>query len=121
MHQYVLEDLEVYQLAVEIANEIWKDVGTWNSFAKYTLGEQLTKAADSISFNISEGYGRYSHKENIHFCYISRGSLFETITGIKKALNRNLISLVRFEYLFQKLNNLHLKLNAYIKHLKSVT
>ena len=103
---------------MEIADEIWKDVITWNPFAKYTLGEQLTEAADSISFNISEGYGRYSYQENIHFCYISGGSFFETITGVKKAPNRNLIRLFRFEYLSLKLNNLHLKLNSYIKHLK---
>lgn len=118
MHPLVLEDLEVYQLSLEIADEIWKEVITWNNLAKYSLGEQLTRAADSISFNISEGYGRFSYKENIHFCYISRGSLFETMTGIKKAMNRNFISLSCFECLSQKLNDLHLKLNSYIKYLK---
>jgi len=118
MHPLVLDDLEVYQQAMEIADEIWKEVVTWNHFAKYTIGEQLTEAADSISFNISEGYGRFSYKENIHFCYISRGSLFETITGIKKAINRNLITLSCFQFLSEKLNNLLLKLNSYIKYLK---
>jgi four helix bundle protein len=121
MHPLLLDDLEVYQLAMKIGDEVWKTVATWNHFAKYTLGEQLTEAADSISFNISEGYGRYSYKENIHFCYISRGSLFETITGIKKALNRKLISLSNFENLLQNLNNLLLKLNSYIKYLKGKT
>lgn len=118
MHPLVLEDLEVYRLSLEISDEIWEEVIKWNNLAKYTLGEQLTKAADSISSNISEGYGRYSYKENIHFCYISRGSLFETMTGIKKALNRNLICRTHFEDLSQKLNDLHLKLNSYIKYLK---
>ena len=121
MHPLLLEDLEVYRQAIEIADEIWKEVLTWHPFAKYSLGKQLTEAADSISFNISEGYGRYSHKENLHFCYISRGSLFETITGLKKAQNRNLISSSHFENILQKLNDLHLKLNSYIKYLKTKT
>lgn len=121
MQPLVLEDLEVYKQGMEIGDEIWKEVITWNHYDKYTLGKQLTEAADSISFNISEGYGRYSYKENVHFCYISRGSLFETITGINKALNRNLINITRYNYLSEKLNNLLLKLNSYIKYLKGKT
>jgi len=118
MDHYSLEDLEVYKLSMEIADEIWDDVLKWAHFPKFTLGEQLIEAADSIAFNISEGYGRYSYKENIHFCYISRGSLFETKTGIKKALNRKLICKARFDFLLDKITELLLKLNSYINYLK---
>jgi four helix bundle protein len=118
MDHYSLDELEVYKLAMEIADNIWDDVIKWHHFPKYTLGEQLTEAADSIAFNISEGYGRYSYKENIHFCYISRGSLFETRTGIKKALNRKLICKIRFDFLTDKIDELLCKLNSYINYLK---
>jgi len=30
--------------------------------------------------NLAEGKGRYSKKEFIHYCYIARGSLYETMT-----------------------------------------
>lgn len=30
--------------------------------------------------NLAEGKGRYSRKEFIQFCYIARGSLYETMT-----------------------------------------
>ena len=42
--------------------------------------EQLESAAISVSSNIAEGKGRYSKKEFIHYLYISRGSLFETVS-----------------------------------------
>ena len=42
--------------------------------------EQIDSACTGISMNIAEGKGRYSKKEFIHFLYIARGSLFETIT-----------------------------------------
>ncbi|TMI72809.1 MAG: four helix bundle protein [Bacteroidetes bacterium] len=45
----------------------------------------MTDAADSIAFNISEGYGRFHYKENKNFCYYSRGSAKETLTGVHKA------------------------------------
>ncbi|HEY1114029.1 MAG TPA: four helix bundle protein [Chitinophagaceae bacterium] len=87
-----LDELEVYKSAVDIANEAWHCVNRWHYFHKDTLGRQLTKAADSIALNISEGYGRYSYKENRNFCYYARGSAYETMTALKLAHDRALIS-----------------------------
>ena len=115
---FILEDLEVYTLSEKIGNEIWKIVGEWNSFAKFGLGKQLTNSADSISANIAEGYGRYFIKENINFCFYSRGSLMETKSWLKKAMNRELIDEKQFEDLLLLLETVHIKLNAYIKILK---
>jgi four helix bundle protein len=46
----------------------------------FRLIEQLEVASTSVALNISEGKGRYSKKEFVHFLYIARGSLYETIT-----------------------------------------
>lgn len=64
-----LEDLKVYQLAMEIGDEIYFKVDEWESFQKWTTGKQLVEAADSIAANIREGYGRYFYKENRQFQY----------------------------------------------------
>ena len=79
MDNVVLENLEIYQLALEIGEIVWKNVEKWEWFAKKTVGSQFTEAADSISANIAEGYGRFSFQENIQFCRISRGSLYEAL------------------------------------------
>ncbi|MGM0408034.1 MAG: four helix bundle protein [Bacteroidota bacterium] len=86
-----IEDLEVYNEANELADKIWGIVANWDFFAKDTVGKQIVKSSDSIAANISEGYGRFFYKENLQFCYYSRGTLFETKTWIEKSYKRNLI------------------------------
>ncbi len=115
MSYFNLEELEVYQLAESFSEGIWKVVAGWDYFAKDTVGKQMVRSADSISANIAEGYGRYHYKENRNFCYFSRGSIIETKGWLKKSKNRNLITEEEFNELFENLQTIHLKLNAYMK------
>lgn len=114
-----LEDLEVYIDANLIADEIWSLVSKWDYFQKDTIGKQIVKSSDSIGANISEGYGRYFHKENLQFCYYSRGSLYETKTWLLKSYNRALISEEKYTELNNKASALQKKLNGYIKYLRN--
>jgi four helix bundle protein len=116
-----LEELEVYRLAEKIADEVWEIVIQWDSFAKYTVGKQLAEAADSIASNISEGYGRYSYKENIQFCYYSRGSLFETKNWLRRAMQRALLTPEQCNSFMNDLDLLGEKLNAYINSIKNLS
>ncbi|HEX3385048.1 MAG TPA: four helix bundle protein [Mucilaginibacter sp.] len=87
----------------------------WQYFVRDGFGKQLTNAADSISANIAEGFGRYHYKENKNFCYFSRGSIIETKGWLRKAKNRALISEDQYSELMSQLEIIHLKLNIYIK------
>jgi four helix bundle protein len=115
---HTLENLDVYNLSQEFNDKIWRFVTAWDKFAMYGLGKQLTNAADFISANIAEGYGRYFIKENINFCFYSRGSLIETKNWLQKSLRRNLISEEDHQILLTDLEIIHKKLNGYIKVLK---
>lgn len=119
MDNILLENLEIYQLALEVGEIVWKTVEKWEWFAKKTVGSQFTRAADSISANIAEGYGRYFYKDRRVFCYYSRGSLLETKNWAIKALSRSLISQEDYDVLIEKMKNLHHKLNIYIKKLNA--
>ena len=114
-----LEDLVVYQLAMEIGDEVFAIVDQWENFHKWTTGKQLMEAADSMASNISEGYGRYFYKENKQFQYYSRGSQSETKTWLQKARNRNLIDNDTHLQLLSKLDELGKRLNNYIKSIGS--
>lgn len=86
-----LEEFKVYNLAMELGEEVWAITSVWNFFEKDTIGKQLVRATDSIASNLFEGLRRYHFKETKNFSYYSRGSLFETKTWLTKAAKRNLI------------------------------
>ena len=50
----LLEDLKVYQIAMEIGEAVYAIVIKWDIFNKKNSGDQYTRAADSIALNISE-------------------------------------------------------------------
>ncbi len=110
-----LEELQVYRLSMEIGEKVWQFVIKWDYFVKDTIGKQLVRAVDSVSANLSEGFGRYFYKENKQFCYYSRGSLYESKTWLTKAKNRNLINEDDYNSLLTDIELIGKKLNAYIK------
>jgi four helix bundle protein len=111
---YCLDDLEVYLLAQQFSEKVWELVMRWESFPKWRIGSQLTEAADSISSNIAEGYGRYFFKQQILFCFYARGSLMECRSWLLKAKVRGLISETDYNSLIEDLRVIHAKLNGYI-------
>ena len=112
-----LDDFQVYQLSMDLGEEVWKIVVKWDYFCKDTIGKQLVRASDSIAANLSEGLGRYHYKETRNFSYYSRGSLSETKTWITKAKNRNLITTKQFNDFIKQLDIIGIKINNYIKTL----
>jgi four helix bundle protein len=116
---HTLEDLDIYNLSQKFSDRIWFIVMQWDKFAQFGFGKQITNSADSISANIAEGYGRYFIKENINFCFYSRGSVLETKNWLVKASSRNLITNEEYGSLISELEIIHKKLNGYIKVLKA--
>jgi four helix bundle protein len=110
-----LEDFNVYQMAMETGEEVWKIVITWDYFAKDTIGKQFVRAIDSVAANLSEGLGRYHYKEAKNFSYYSRGSLFESKTWLTKAHNRKLIETEAYNRISADLESIGVKINNYIK------
>lgn len=113
--EYTLEKLEVYQLAELFGDEFWSLVEKWDNFKKDTIGKQLVRAADSISANIAEGYGRYFYKESKQFYFYSRGSIQETKSWLSKCKRRNIINADKCDELLTRAEKILAMLNAYIK------
>jgi len=109
------ENLEVYQQAELLADQVWTIVQRWEPFAKRTIGTQLVRAADSISANIAEGTGRSTPKDKKHFIRIARGSLYETQNWLRRAYRRSLLSKEEVATLKPVVDRLAPMLNAYLR------
>ncbi len=96
------KDLIVWQKSMILANDVIDLVDHLETDRKhFRLIEQLEAAVTSIPMNVAEGKGRDSKKEYVHFLYISRGSLYETLTLIEIFQMRGWIT----PETFQKLEN----------------
>ncbi|MDQ7949705.1 MAG: four helix bundle protein [Pedobacter sp.] len=110
-----LNQITAYSNSFKLSNKIWELITKWDSFAKRTIGEQFIRAADSISANIAEGFGRYHKKDKIKFYYYSFGSVKESIDWNEKAKMRNLITIKDYEEIAMILNALPKDLHQLIK------
>jgi four helix bundle protein len=108
------ENLRVYQLAEQLADEIWRIVSEWEYFAKTTVGSQIVRAADGIGANIAEGTGRGSYQDNRRFVRIARGSLNETQHWLRRAYKHHLLSQENIDLLKTIIDELAPKLNSYL-------
>lgn len=78
--------LIVWQKSMRLFELVW-DACFNETRIDFKLRSQIADAAQSISANISEGYGRRSINEYIQFLYYALGSLGETMTraiGLKQ-------------------------------------
>ena len=109
------ENLRVYKLSEELADEIWTIVLRWDRFARDTVGKQIVRSADSVGANIAEGTGRYDFQDNRRFVKIARGSLNETQHFLRRAFKRNLLTSADVKKIKPLVDNLAPQLNSYWK------
>ena len=69
--------LEVWQRGMDLFEMAWRLAGAVSDFK---LKSQFTDAAQSVSANVAEGYGRRSLPEYLQYLYTAKGSLAETFT-----------------------------------------
>lgn len=71
------EDLEAWQIAIDVAVMVYEVTSKYPKSELYSLTNQMRRASSSISANIAEGFGRYNTKEKAQFYKIANGSLLE--------------------------------------------
>ena len=112
------EDLEVYKAAREFRKRIYRLVQRLPNEEKYSLADQMRRAAISPTNNIAEGYGRYHYKENIQFCRQSRGSLCELIDDLNLCIDEKYFPEDSLDELKLEASHVHKLLNGYIAYLR---
>ena len=117
--KFAFEALDVWQKAMELSEVIYKLTRTFPESERFGLTSQVRRAAVSVPANIAEGKGRYHKKEFIQFLYNARGSLYETITLLKLALNLQYLSEQEYQSVTPLLDQIMSKLSGLINSLKT--
>ncbi len=113
------EDLEIWKLARQQANEIYL-LYSKGDFAKdFELKNQINAASGSVMDNISEGFERAGYKEFINFLLIAKGSNGEVKSQLYRALDRGYIDNEKFNLLTERNVLITKKTIAFIKYLKT--
>ena len=71
------EELPVWQAGIDLAAEIYSLTAKPEFKNRYSLRDQIERAAVSVSNNIAEGFERGTNQELLTFLYIARGSAGE--------------------------------------------
>ena len=114
------EDLPVWQAAIDLGVRVYEMTGAPEFRNRYSLRDQVERAAVSVSNNIAEGFERGTNQELLTFLYISRGSVGELRSMLclleKMPLFRNLESEIR--NLQEKTDSISKQLGAWIRALR---
>lgn len=110
-----LNDLDAYKISFHLSNYVWGIVVEWDYFSKDVVGKQFTRAIDSISANVAEGFGRYNKKDKIKFYRYSFGSIKESLDWNEKAKIRKLLTDEQYKHILKELQKLPKEINWLIK------
>ncbi len=111
-------DIEAWKLARKLRIEIYEIIKKLPAEERFDLASQMRKAAVSCTANIAEGYGRFHFQENIQFCRVSRGSMYETQDHLISCLDNKYITQDEYDATWKLSENAIKVLDGYIRYLK---
>jgi four helix bundle protein len=115
---FPFEKLEVYRLALDLADYVFQLLESIQSNRFLRLIGQMEAAIGSIAQNIAEGKGRQYKKEFIQFLYIAEGSLFEALALSELFRRRKLFTDAEVAHIRKLSETLDRKMRGLINSLK---
>ena len=112
------EDLECYQLALEVMAKIHAFSKTLPPDEKYDLYSQIRRSAKGVTGTIGEAYGRYHFLDSLRFYSIARGELNETLARLIDAKVLGYIDQPNFEELYKLIRQAEQALNGFMSYVR---
>lgn len=106
MVKFRFQDLEIWKMAIEIADELFDIADGLEQKHLYRFAEQLRGSGISMSNNIAEGSGSSSDKKFSRYLDIAKKSTFENANILIILQRRKLITEDTQNYLLEKLDHL---------------
>jgi four helix bundle protein len=113
------EDIESWQLARELAKQVYACTAS-RAFSKdFGLRDQIQRAASSAMHNIAEEFDGGSDVEFIRFLRYAQRSCTEVQSELYVALDQQYITDRQFQELFDQAKRTHAKIGGLVKYLLS--
>jgi four helix bundle protein len=110
---FKFEKLVIWQLAIEMANNIHLMTRSFPKEEMFSLTSQIKKAADSVALNIAEGSTGQSNPEQQRFLGYAQRSGIEVVSALYLAIKREYITKEIFDIRYNELDSLIKKIQAF--------
>ncbi len=114
------EELDLWKKAREFKKELSVEARKFPYDEKFKLTDQLIRSSRSINALISEGHGRFTYADQLHYCVQARGSLSETINHLIDALDESYITFETLQIYKVKGKEIEKLLNGYMNYLRKL-
>ena len=109
-------DLIAWQKAYRLSRTVYELSGTFPADQRFSLVQQIQRAAISVPSNIAEGWGRGSRRDYVRFLGTARGSLYELQTQLWLAADLGYVD--EANEVFELLEEVERILNGLIRTLR---
>jgi four helix bundle protein len=112
------EDIQAWQEARALTNEIYTVSGSGQWAKDYALRDQSRRASISVMANIAEGSERLTDTEFARFLTMAKASAIEIKAQFYIALDQGYIDQNRFDELCEKCDKVSRYLGSFIRYLR---
>ena len=116
---FKFESLKVWQLSLELTDEVDLLAHTFPKHELYSLSSQIRRAANSVSLNIVEGSTGLTNAEFKRFLVIANRSALEVVGCLYLAKRRNYLTDEKFTTLYNQIEVLVKMIQALINSLNN--
>ena len=118
MVKFRFQDLKIWKMAIEIADELFDIADELEKRNLYRFAEQLRASGLGMSNNIAEGSGSESKRVFSRYLDIARSSIFENANVTIILHRRKLITMEKRDGLLERLDHLSRKITNFKKTLR---
>lgn len=112
------EDLKVYQAAALLRRQVCELAKALPADERFSLVQQMRRAAVSTTNNLAEGYGRFSRQDMVRFCRTSKGSLLEIVDDLNVCADEGYLEPAVVEAARAQAAEVNRLLNGYVRYLR---
>jgi len=113
------EGLDVHQKASVFRNGVYDLVRALPKEETYALGQQMRRAAVSVTNNMAEGYGRFNWQETMQFFRHARASVAELVDDLNVCRDQRYADQQLLDELRRQADDVLRLVNGYIRYLKN--